>query len=47
MTSFDDKLHKMSEARGYINPYIMIEKEMNMSQLDIFSKMMTDRIIFF
>lgn len=48
MTSFDDKLHKMSEARGgYINPYILEESERNMSQLDIFSKLMSKRQIFF
>ena len=47
MTKFDDIFHKMSGAQGYMNPYIMIEREMNLSQLDIFSRLMVDRIIFF
>ena len=48
MTSFDDRFHKMSETSGYMNPYIMVEREnMNLSQLDIFSRLMVDRIIFF
>lgn len=48
MTSFDDMFGKMSKARGYVSPYIMVEREnMNLSQLDIFSRLMVDRIIFF
>ena len=48
MTEFDDMFRKMSETQGYMNPYIMVEREnMNLSQLDIFSRLMVDRIIFF
>jgi Protease subunit of ATP-dependent Clp proteases len=32
--------------REYINPYILEERQMNVTQLDIFSRLMADRIIF-
>ncbi|MCF0184995.1 MAG: ATP-dependent Clp endopeptidase proteolytic subunit ClpP [Bacteroidaceae bacterium] len=31
---------------GYINPYILEERELNVTQLDVFSRLMMDRIIF-
>jgi ATP-dependent Clp protease protease subunit len=34
-----------SEA-GYLNPYILEERQLNVTQLDVFSRLMMDRIIF-
>jgi len=36
----------MSMARNYITPYIIEERPMNITQLDVFSRLMKDRIIF-
>jgi len=35
-----------SIAKGYITPYIIEERPMNITQLDVFSRLMKDRIIF-
>lgn len=35
-----------SIAQGYITPYIIEERPMNITQLDVFSRLMKDRIIF-
>jgi ATP-dependent Clp protease protease subunit len=32
--------------REYLNPYILEERQMNITQLDVFSRLMMDRIIF-
>lgn len=41
------KLHRyQSVAEGYITPYIIEERPMNITQLDVFSRLMKDRIIF-
>jgi len=32
--------------REYLNPYILEERQMNVTQLDVFSRLMADRIIF-
>ncbi len=32
--------------REYLNPYILEERQLNVSQLDVFSRLMMDRIIF-
>ncbi|MDR2804355.1 MAG: ATP-dependent Clp endopeptidase proteolytic subunit ClpP [Dysgonamonadaceae bacterium] len=32
--------------REYLNPYILEERQMNVTQLDVFSRLMMDRIIF-
>lgn len=32
---------------GYMNPYILEERELNVTQMDVFSRLMRDRIIFF
>ncbi len=42
MTEFDDFTTKM-----YQNPYILEEREMNVTQLDVFSRLMAERMIFF
>ncbi len=36
----------MSMTRNYITPYIIEERPMNITQLDVFSRLMKDRIIF-
>ena len=36
----------VSIARNYITPYIIEERPMNITQLDVFSRLMKDRIIF-
>lgn len=32
---------------GYMNPYVLEERQLNMSQLDVFSRLMADRIVYF
>ena len=32
--------------QGYLNPYILEERQLNVTQLDVFSRLMMDRIIF-
>ena len=41
--AFDDVIKAQS---GYLNPYILEERQLNGSQLDVFSRLMVDRIIF-
>ncbi|KAA6312240.1 ATP-dependent Clp protease proteolytic subunit, partial [termite gut metagenome] len=31
---------------NYLNPYILEERQLNVTQLDVFSRLMMDRIIF-
>jgi len=40
---FDDVV---KAQREYLNPYILEERQMNVTQLDVFSRLMVDRIIF-
>jgi ATP-dependent Clp protease protease subunit len=35
-----------AQGREYLNPYILEERQLNVSQLDVFSRLMMDRIIF-
>ncbi|MGZ4118001.1 MAG: ATP-dependent Clp protease proteolytic subunit, partial [Bacteroidia bacterium] len=43
----DQYISKVESAIPYaITPYIMEEREMRMSQMDVFSRLMMDRIIF-
>ena len=43
MTAFDD----IQKFQGqYMNPYILEERQLNVTQLDVFSRLMMDRIIF-
>ena len=37
----------IERAMGYMSPTIMEEREMNVSQMDVFSRLMMDRIIYF
>ncbi len=36
----------MRAQAGYLNPYILEERQLNVTQLDVFSRLMMDRIIF-
>ena len=36
----------MKTQAGYLNPYILEERQLNVTQLDVFSRLMMDRIIF-
>ncbi|HXK75595.1 MAG TPA: ATP-dependent Clp endopeptidase proteolytic subunit ClpP [Bacteroidaceae bacterium] len=40
---FDDVIKAQA---GYLNPYILEERQLNVTQLDVFSRLMMDRIIF-
>ena len=40
--AFDDVIKAQS---GYLNPYILEERQLNVTQLDVFSRLMMDRII--
>jgi ATP-dependent Clp protease protease subunit len=39
----DDVLRAQSQ---YLNPYILEERQLNVTQMDVFSRLMMDRIIF-
>ena len=39
----DDEIKSQA---GYLNPYILEERQLNVTQLDVFSRLMMDRIIF-
>jgi len=41
--AFDNVIRSQRE---YLNPYILEERQMNVTQLDVFSRLMADRIIF-
>ena len=48
MTAFDDRVRKGAlTPQNHISPYIVREAELNMTQQDIFSYLMENRIIFF
>ena len=36
----------MSAQAQYMNPYILEERQLNVTQMDVFSRLMMDRIIF-
>ena len=40
---FDDVISAQSQ---YLNPYILEERQLNVTQMDVFSRLMMDRIIF-
>lgn len=43
MTAFDQIT---SHQNNYMNPYILEERQLNVTQMDVFSRLMMDRIIF-
>ena len=40
-------LDSMASKYNWLNPYILEERQLNVTQLDIFSRLMMDRILFF
>ena len=42
-----DGYAKYNLKNGIIEPYILEERKLNVSQLDVFSRLMYDRIIYF
>ena len=36
----------VSAQNQYLNPYILEERQLNVTQMDVFSRLMMDRIIF-
>ena len=36
----------MKAQAQYLNPYILEERQLNVTQMDVFSRLMMDRIIF-
>ena len=43
LSALDDTIRNQAQ---YINPYILEERQLNMTQMDVFSRLMMDRIIF-
>ncbi len=41
-----DQYAKVMDQSGYINPTIIEERQLNVAQMDVFSRLMMDRIIF-
>lgn len=41
-----DQYVSMSSNYGYISPSILEERQLNVTQMDVFSRLMMDRIIF-
>lgn len=46
MTAFDQHVKK-TEITAHLNPYILEEREMHVTQMDVFSRLMAERQIFF
>ena len=42
----NESLAGVTSQAGYLNPYILEERQLNVTQLDVFSRLMMDRIIF-
>ena len=40
------QMQQIKAEREYLNPYILEERQLNVTQLDVFSRLMVDRIIF-
>ena len=47
MSSLDDIAKRTSLPMGYQNPSILEEREMHVTQMDVFSRLMMERIIYF
>lgn len=41
------KRTELEKTMSYMNPYILEERQLNVAQMDVFSRLMMDRIIFF
>lgn len=46
MHQYGNMVNKNYPTFGHINPYVIEERSMNITQLDIFSRLMLDRIVF-
>ncbi len=44
--ALDQYMQSQTTVNGYLNPYILEERQLNVTQLDVFSRLMMDRIIF-
>ncbi len=44
--ALDQYMQSQATVTGYLNPYILEERQLNVTQLDVFSRLMMDRIIF-
>lgn len=44
--ALDQYIQSQKIDNGYLNPYILEERQLNVTQLDVFSRLMMDRIIF-
>ncbi|MCQ2213546.1 MAG: ATP-dependent Clp endopeptidase proteolytic subunit ClpP [Bacteroidaceae bacterium] len=42
----NNSMSGVAAQAGYLNPYILEERQLNVTQLDVFSRLMMDRIIF-
>ncbi len=42
----NNSMAAVNAQAGYLNPYILEERQLNVTQLDVFSRLMMDRIIF-
>lgn len=45
-TAIDSYMNITSQSSGYISPTIIEERQLNVAQMDVFSRLMMDRIIF-
>jgi len=46
MDQYITSQNNIAMDHGYLNPYILEERQLNVTQLDVFSRLMMDRIIF-
>ncbi|MDE5924269.1 MAG: hypothetical protein K2G75_02995, partial [Muribaculaceae bacterium] len=46
MKYVDAKAGAAMPTADYLNPYILEERQLNVTQMDVFSRLMMDRIIF-
>lgn len=41
-----DYIHKFNQPRNFVTPYIIEQSNLNLTQLDVFSRLMVDRVLF-
>lgn len=47
LSMYPRKRMEMEKTMAFMNPYILEERQLNVAQMDVFSRLMMDRIIFF
>lgn len=47
LSMYPRKRTELTKTMSYMNPYILEERQLNVAQMDVFSRLMMDRIIFF